>query len=243
MQKKEYLDFHTHILPGVDDGSPDMEVTKRMLRMSYEQGVRTILTTPHSYPGRKPQDNEFVRELCSKVNEEANNIDKEFRVLTGNEILYRESLLSELASGHILTLADSRYLLVEFLPGEHFRRINEGLRQLIQEGYYPVIAHVEKVGCLIENPERVKELVEMGCYMQANCEDFLGGIFNHQSKTLRGLMEENLIHFLGSDCHDEINRPPMMEDCISKLYKKVTKRNLEKVIYDNPARFLQKKYL
>ena len=243
MEKKGYLDFHTHILPGTDDGAKDMEVTKRMLQLAHQQGVRTMLATPHSYPGRTPQDNERVRALCEKVNQEAQKIDSEFHVFTGNEILYRESILSELEDGHILTLADSRYLLIEFLPGEHIRRINEGIRQLIHEEYYPVIAHVEKVGCLMENPDYIKELVDMGCYMQANCEDFLGGIFNRQSKNLRGLMEQGLIHFLGSDCHDESVRPPLMEDCIRQLEKKITKQKLYKVIYENPNKFLQKQYL
>ena len=243
MEKKGYLDFHTHILPGIDDGATDMEVTKRMLRMAYEQGVRTILATPHSYPGDKPQDTERVRALCDKVNEEAQNIDSEFHVLTGNEILYRESIVAELEQERILTLADSQYLLVEFLPGERYRRISEGVRQLIQEEYYPVIAHVEKVGCLMENPKRIRELVDMGCYMQANCEDLLGGLFNCKAKQLRGLVEDNLIHFLGSDCHNLYDRPPIMEDCIKQLYKKINEQNLHKVIYENPSKFLQKKYL
>ena len=243
MEQKGYLDFHTHILPETDDGAKNMEVTKTMLRMSYQQGVRTMLATPHSYPGGPPQDNERIRELCRKVNEEAQCIDSEFHILPGNEIFYRDTILSELEAGRILTLADSRYLLIEFSPGERYHRINDAIRQLIHEEYYPVIAHVEKVGCLMEEPKIIKELVEMGGYMQANCEDFLGGFFNRPSKVLRTLMEQNLIHFLGSDCHNESIRPPIMEDCIMQLRKKISYQNLNKVIYENPTKFLQKKYL
>ncbi len=243
MERAGYLDFHTHILPGVDNEAMDMETTRRMLQLAYQQGVRTILATPHNYPGGRPQDNEQIRALCSEVEKEAQNIHQDFRVLAGNEILYRESILFELEKQHILTLADSRYLLIEFLPGEYFSHIKEGLYQLILEEYYPVVAHVEHIRCLMERSEFIKELVEMGCYMQVDCRDIMGGPFNSRAKALHRLMEKNRIHFLGSNCHDEINSPPIMEDCIRQLQKKIPEQTLKKVIFDNPDRFLQKKYL
>ncbi len=243
MEQTGYLDFHTHILPGIDDGPMDMEATKAILQMAYQQGIRTILATPHNYPEGCPQDNEKVRALCNQVNEEARNIDNGFCVLAGNEILYRDSIAAEIQEGHVLTLADSRYLLIEFLPSELYCHINEGMRQLILEGFYPVIAHVEDVSCLMENPERIRELVELGCYIQANCENLLGSRFDRRASTLRRLMEENLIHFLGSGYYEGKGTPPIMATCIRQLYKKIAKKTLDKVIYDNPNRFLQKRYL
>ncbi|MDO5291430.1 MAG: hypothetical protein Q4F05_01645 [bacterium] len=243
MQVNGYLDFHTHILPGVDDGSKDMEMTKAMLMKAYEEGVRTILATSHHYPGRTKQDPEKRRDLVKQVDEIAKQISPDMKVLQGNEIYYRESIVEELENGTVLPLADTKYVLVEFNPNEHYRRIYEGISELIQSGYYPVIAHVERVGTLIGSRSHMKELIEMSCYMQANSGSFMGGFFDKQSKTLLALMKENMIHFIGSDCHNLTSRPPRMEACVKKLYKKLPKETVDQVLIYNQERFLQNKFL
>ncbi len=235
-----YLDLHSHILPGIDDGSRDWDMTERMLEAAYRQGVRTMMATPHNYQGDRKQDNEKIRELCRRVNRLAQAIDPSFRILAGNEVLYREGIPEEIEAGHILTLGDSAYLLVEFFPNDSYRRIQEGLRELVEYGYYPVVAHMERVNALFGNEKRINEVIGMGCYLQVNCQSLLGGFFDRKSASLRKLIESGKIHFLGSDCHNLSGRPPIMEDCVKRLSQKLPKECVERLIYGNQEQFLNK---
>lgn len=134
-----YMDFHTHILPGIDDGASSEAVTRQMLKKAYEQGIRTIIATPHNYPGNKNAESQTIMELCQKTDLWAKEVAPDMKVLSGNEVYYRESICEELANGTILTMADSRYVLVEFSPGEGFVKVYDGCRKLIERGYLSLI--------------------------------------------------------------------------------------------------------
>lgn len=238
-----YMDIHTHVLPGVDDGSKDMAMTEAMLRDSYEQGVRIIIATSHNYPGKQKQDNEERRTLTQKVDALAKSIDPEFCVLVGNEIFYRKTIIEDIEEGHAFTLNDSDYVLVEFHPHENYRTIKDGIGELIEHGYYPIIAHVERVDAIFEHEGNLNEILKMGAYLQANMEDFMGGIFDSTSKKLKKMLKSGQLHFFGSDCHDTKERKPLMKDAILYLKKKVSAEAVDKIIIDNRNRFLMNKYI
>lgn len=243
MRKKGYLDLHSHILPGVDDGSKNMEMTKEMLKKMYEEGVRNVLATSHSYPNRKGRSVEELIELTKQVNQIAKEISPDLEVYTGQELFYRESLAQELDDKKVLTLAGTDYVLVEFHPKERFQKICEGVSKLMQHGYYPVIAHVERVETLIGNPEHMHELVKMSCYMQVNAGSLQGGFFDRRTRTVLKMIKEGYIHFIGSDCHNLDSRPPRMKACVDKLYKKISKSMVEDLLFENQRKFLQNEYL
>lgn len=239
-----YMDFHTHVLPGVDDGSKDMEMTRKMLMMSYEQGVRTIIATSHNYPSeKKPQNNEERIALTQEVDKIAKEIDPNFNILSGNEIFYRPSIIQEIEDNHILKLDNSDYILLEFHPKERYSEIYNAVKSFIEYGYDVVIAHIERVNEVFWDNERMEELLKIGCYMQANTEDYMGGFFNKISKRLIRMTQNGQIHFLGSDCHNLTDRTPKMKDCVALLQKKLTPDRFEKLIVKNKERFLEHKHL
>lgn len=238
-----FLDIHCHILPGVDDGSKDEQMTRQMLQMTYDQGVRTIVATPHYYPGKTKIPSGKIRRMVEEVDTMAKEIDRDFSVFPGNEILYEDGIVQGLKDGTILSLADSRYVLVEFLPQENKRRIEEGIRRLMEAGYAPVIAHVERVDELFGNEFFAKFLHEMGCYMQVNTQTVMGGFFDGNARKAKQWMEKGYIQFLGSDCHNTTGRAPLMADAIHKLEKNISEAAVRRMVYDNPAKFLEKKYI
>lgn len=238
-----YMDFHSHILPGLDDGSRDMEMTCEMIKRAYEQGVRTLMATPHSYPGGRQPQGDAVLKLAEQVQQEMAGKYPDLRILPGNEILYRESIVQELENGQVLSMNQGRYVLVEFYPSESYKRIYYGLKELVENGYFPVVAHVERVDVLFRDPDKIKELVKAGCYMQSNCEAYMGGFWDRRSKKMMKLLENGWIHFLGSDAHDLQERAPVMADCVRKLEGKVAPERLEKLLYINPKRCLENKFV
>ena len=231
MNSKGYLDIHSHILPGIDDGSKNWDMTREMLTHAYNQGTRIMVATPHNYPHKSKQDNDAVRELVRKANEMAKEIGPDFTILEGNEILYRDGIPDEIENNHILPLAGTRCLLVEFLPGEEYKRILHGIRELTEYGYYPIIAHVERVHALFQDIDNIEEIIEMGCFLQTNTGSLMGGMFDKKSARLRKLIKDGQIHFLGSDCHNTDTRPARMEDAVSKLYKKIPEKDVDRLLY------------
>lgn len=238
-----YLDLHSHILPGIDDGSKSWDMTKAMLLRSYEQGVRTIVATPHNYPKEHGLDNDKVRTLCEEAEQMAQSIGTDYHVLAGNEVFYRRGIIEEIKAGTVLTLAGSDYILVEFRPQERYDVIFYGLKELLENGYFPVIAHVERVGVLMESEKRLSEIKKMGCYMQANTQDLMGNFFNRSAKKLQKSADRGYIHFLGSDCHNLDTRPPLMEDCLKQLRKCLSKQAYLRLVEENKEKFLANKYI
>lgn len=172
----------------------------------------------------------------------AKELDSNMQVLTGNEIFYREGIPRGIEEGCILTLADSRYLLVEFHPEHSERQVLCGIRELMEEGYVPVVAHVERVHALFGNEVARRQALELGCYFQTNCQSLLGGRFDRNRK-LRKMIEKREIHFLGSDCHNTKDRPPIMEDAVKKLQQNVSSRMVDRLSRGNPGKFLRREYI
>lgn len=243
MENTGYLDIHTHILPGIDDGSKDWSMTEEMLRMAYAQGIRTIVATPHNYPGETGVKSRAIKELCEKTEEMARRMNLFMRIFPGNEIFYREGIAREIEKGEILSLAGSRYLLVEFHPGSYRKEILNGLRELTENGYLPIIAHVERVEALFGNEKAYTEALNAGCYMQTNCASLLGSRFDKRTRRLKKLLGEGKIHFLGSDCHNVKERRPLMQDVIQKLSRSLSEDQIEKFTAENVKKFLKNEYI
>lgn len=242
-ESNDYIDIHTHILPGVDDGSGSMEETIKMLQIAFDQDIRTIIATPHYIAGSKNASVEQLNMVRSQVQEEAEKLDKEFKILLGNELYYSEAIMDDLKSQKALTLADSRYILVEFSVRDTYERIYKGMKELIYAGYAPVLAHVERYHCLYKKPELISELIRLGCYIQMNSDSLTGGIFNSEANVNRKLLNNGLVHLVGSDCHRSEIRKPKMKDTVKILQKKCDENLIHKIFLENPANILKNTYI
>ena len=154
------IDLHCHILPGVDDGSPDAETSLSMARHAAESGVTAIAVTPHcNLPGfrrnyRGPDYRRRLNDLRELLTQE--NIP--LRLYSGAEVFADPSNIRTLIEQHeLITLGGSRYLLVEFdfgLPGSVLLRT---LEAIAQRGLVPVVAHPERYDAVQRDPRRNQE--------------------------------------------------------------------------------------
>ncbi len=234
-----FFDIHTHLLPGVDDGSATMEETISMVKIALSQGIKTIIATPHYAVGRRNRSVEELQKLREKVEQEAKKLDENVRILLGNELYYSDSIDQELNEKRALTLAGTRYVLVEFSFGENYRSIYRGMDKLIHSGYIPILAHVERYSHLYKRDELISELIKMGCYIQMNCNSLMGSILNGRAYYNRKLIDSGMVHFLGSDCHDHRIRVPYMKKTVQMLKKKCDKDIVHQIVYENPCVFLE----
>lgn len=213
----KYIDIHTHILPGIDDGPGDLEQMKRMLQLEAAEGVSKIIATPHFDLEENRVSPVRIQELVEKANAAARELSLELIVYPGCEVLFSPGVPEAYRRGEILTLAQSSYFLVEFFPRSSFREIREGVRELCMAGLIPVIAHIERYECLLNEYDRLFELEKMGALMQMNGDSLFGRPWDKRVRMCRKLVRNGFIHFLASDCHDDKEYPPRMQ----KVYETV----------------------
>ncbi len=199
------IDFHTHILPGIDDGAKDVSVSAAMLEMEKEQGVNEIVLTPHYY-GKFYSPTDFVRRRAAAYEKLLAVAAGEFFFTLGAEIHFSDTL-SVNAECRKLAIGDTRYALVELPFGEKWSgSLLTRLRYFMDETeLIPVIAHICRYPQLRKNPEALLRLAEMGCLLQVNASAFCD---KDSSGFAFAALKHNLVHCLGSDCHNVTNRAP-----------------------------------
>lgn len=238
-----YTDIHTHILPGVDDGSRNLEQTLHMLHLAHQENITTIIATPHYFAGEENASVDQLYTLRDKVQKEATKLNSDMKILLGNELYYSEGIVDALKSKKALTLAESRYVLVEFSVRVLYEIIYRGLGELIRAGYIPILAHVERYHCLDRRDDLIRELIKSGSYIQLNSNSLSGGLFDARAAFNRKLVNMGYIHFIASDCHDDKIRIPNMLSVVGKLQKKCDESILDQIFMRNPLHILENTYL
>lgn len=170
-----YMDMHTHILPGLDDGSQSMEQTVNMLKTAYDEGIRVIVATPHfgiRNPGFRLDE---ARKVLEEARRKADEITPGLKLLLGNELYYSAGIAESLERGEASTIGGTSYALVEFSTGDSREKIYQCVNELTWKGYRPIIAHLERYRCLEGDVETVRDLVSRGAAVQINCRTFMDG--------------------------------------------------------------------
>jgi len=230
----QYTDIHIHIMPGVDDGSPDLACSLNMFRIAKENNIRKMILTPHQKPDRRCVSVEGIQKRIDILRDELRQNHIDIDIYPGSELLYYSELSDKLEAGSVSTLAGSRYVLAEFLPNESWQYIRDGLYDLSCSGYYPIVAHAERCQQLVTNPDRIDELIQMGCYIQMNAGSITGDWGFGLKLASRKLLKEGLVHFLGTDAHSDTGkRTPKMEQCASWLTKKLGEAQAQRLLFEN----------
>lgn len=223
------IDTHIHIIPGVDDGAVDLEISKQMLRFSIAEGVTEMIATPHFKPPR--YDNQEVFNQYKHLTEMIRLAELPIKVHLGNEIHLSQESMSGLALGQAKTMGDSHYLLIE-LPSYHFYPFHEAmLSELLEAGYKIVLAHIERYPIFQNKPEKLGDFVKKGIYGQLSSMYI---IERRSRKKAFSWLETGLIHIIASDGHNLNRRPPLLKkayDLVSDHFSQETANILFK---ENP---------
>lgn len=218
------IDFHSHILPQVDDGSQSPEETLAMLQAAYAQGVRTLVATPHFYADTMvPETFLENRAMAAKQLPLGEELP---RVILGAEVAYFDNM-SRSDALQRMRIGDTELLLVEMPFGSWTDRIVEDVCMLTdRQGLVPVLAHVERYRQRDQFPKYWQELLASGVLFQCNAGSFLRG---SQRGWMFRQLKKGLVHFLGSDCHNMTTRPPNMGLAAQVIQKKKLAVALEEI--------------
>lgn len=243
MIQGKYVDVHSHIMPGVDDGAEDLDMSVAMLKRAAKEGIGTIILTPHQKPEHKCVTRIGIEKRISLLQEELEKQDIPIRLYPGAELFYCRDMRKLLEEGRVCTLAGSRYVLVEFMPEESWDYIRDGIYDLAGN-YRPILAHVERYSQVIEKKERVRELIEMGAYIQMNAGSITGDWGYAVRRNCMRLLKQQMVHFIGTDAHRaEGKRAPRMKSCGVFLEKQFGRTYSKKLLCKNAEKILADKEL
>jgi len=233
------VDIHAHILPGVDDGARTMEESLSLIKMSMEAGFGSIVVTPH-YSRR--HDLTEVKKGIAELNAKICEFYPEFQLYSGQEIMYHEGLIEELNKGAILTIAESRYVLIEFSNGVGLKTILLAVRRLNDAGYIPILAHVERYKCL-KDKKNLEEVGRCGCLLQMNYDSISGYWFQQEVHRCRKMVKDGWIHLFGTDMHRKDFRSPRPQKALKWLSKHVSTERFEELTCKNAKNVIENKGL
>lgn len=186
------IDIHTHILPNVDDGADSNELALYLLKQEIKEGVTKVILTPHQ--NKQSLDKEGLTKKFNEFKELVKDLPLELYL--GSEVYYYSGLKEDLDNNKILTLNDSKYVLVEFSTRVEYN-IKDILYDLSIKGYKPIIAHIERYDYLTYD-----DYFEISKYalIQVNSKSFFQ---KNYKKICKFLLKNSLIDFVASDCHDK----------------------------------------
>lgn len=215
------IDFHTHILPNIDDGSRDLEESLEILNRQEEVGIKTIIATPHFYPDHNLDAFTKIRREALETLKEGSK-EREVDIRLGAEVLLSVDTW-QLEGLEQLCIGGTHYILVE-LPYSHWSDwVYTSIEKLITaKGLRPILAHVERYDTVHEQPNKLLPFLEMGCILQANAIS-LHPESSRRKLTLK-LAKHGFIQLLGSDVHRSKGLHPVsigyktLEDKVGPAY-------------------------
>lgn len=220
--KQDLVDLHCHLLPGIDDGAKDIGMTLALLRQELADGAAGLVFTPHFYYERTTLE-EFAAKRKAALRQTAEAVRREGLPLAakaGAEVYYTPVLptldLSQLC------FAGTRYLLIELPTTFHPSGIEDTLYAVQQQGYTPILAHVERYPYVTEDPTLLYRWVAAGALAQVNAAGLIRG--GHTAKLLHKYLHWNLVHLLATDAHHPERRPVNLRAGYEALPEKTAAR-------------------
>jgi len=202
------IDLHCHILPGLDDGALDLATAINMARAFAADGVGTVACTPHILPGLYHNSGPQIRQATAQLQQVLLEQGIPLNLVTGADNHIVPQFLAELRSGKLLSLADSRYVLVE--PPHHVAppRLEELFFGLVAAQYVPVLTHPERLTWISSHYATITRLNTAGIWLQITAGSLAGDFGRNARYWAERLLDEGRVHLLATDAHDLAKRAP-----------------------------------
>lgn len=231
-----YVDIHSHILYGIDDGSKSLEESKEIIKQHIEMGFKDIVVTPHYIENSDYiTNNEEKEKILKTLKKEFNDIN----LYLGNEVFINNNIEELLNNNEISTINGSKYLLIELPLHNKIKNATDMIYELRIKGIIPIIAHPERYEFVQKNPDSVDELIEEGAILQSNYGSIIGVYGEHAKKTMKKLLKKNVISVLATDIHFPNNKIYLNMDTIrKKLTKIISEEKLKELTILNPKKII-----
>jgi protein-tyrosine phosphatase len=232
------IDLHCHILPGIDDGAADLSISIEMARAFVADGVSAVACTPHILPGLYHNSGPDIRHATAQLQQVLDEEGISLRLVAGADNHIVPDFIGGLRSGHLLSLADTRYVLVE--PPHHVAppRLEDSFFNLMVAGYGPILTHPERLTWINTHYEAVQRLVQAGVWMQVTAGSLAGNFGRNARYWSERMLDEGCVHILATDAHDVSQRPPILSKGRDLAAKRVGEEEAEHLVLTRPQGIL-----
>lgn len=233
------IDLHCHILSGLDDGAADLDTSLRMARMLVADGVVTVAGTPHILPGVYHNCGPDILAAVAHFRAALDEADIALELVSGADAHITSDFVEKLARGQILSLANSRYVLVEPPHDIAPPRLERFFFDILHAGRVPIFTHPERMRWIGEHYRLVQRLVRGGVWMQLTAGS-LTGRFGRRAKFWgERMLDEDLVHLLATDAHDATRRPPDLSQGFKAAAARVGDAAARHLVVTRPRGILQ----
>jgi protein-tyrosine phosphatase len=227
------IDTHAHLLPGMDDGAESTARALAFVRQAVRQGVGVIYATPHCCDGVYECEKPAILKACQALSGVVQKENPDIRIMPGAEIRVTHDLIDRYDAGTLLTLGNAgRFILLELPPMFIVPGIVRIIRQLLDRGVTPVIAHAERNAMILHHPATAADLIDAGAVLQVTAGSLTGDFGRDVLKTARQMVETGQVFCLGSDIHPD--RKYRMKAAAKTLEKWIGTKKADALIRENP---------
>lgn len=232
------IDLHCHILPGIDDGSTDLEMSLAMARIAVADGTRVLACTPHIYPGLYMNNSAGISAARDALQTHLDEQGIDLTLVTGADVHLVPGLLQGLREGIVPPLNNTRYVLLE--PSHHVAppRFAEQVFSLVAAGHVPVITHPERLTWIKDHYQTFVDLTRQGAWMQVTA-GALTGMFGARARYwAERFVGEGMTHILASDAHSSSRRVPVLSAGLAVAERLVGAQEAQQLVQGRPAAIL-----
>lgn len=234
------IDFHSHILPNIDDGAKSIEESVNLIKEAKQAGFTGIVLTSHYIEGTYVSSQEKRSELVEKLKEEMKKEKLDIDLYLASEIYMTENIVDLISTGKASSVNGSRYVLFEMplsIENEPIMLYNM-IYALQEKRFIPILAHPERYKFIQKNPNYIYDLVQKGVLMQVNYGSVVGQYGTAAEQTAKKFLKHNMVHFFGSDVHREQSVYIRVPDVLKAIEKIIGKDKLEEITKTNPEQVI-----
>ncbi|MBT2562739.1 tyrosine-protein phosphatase [Pedobacter sp. ISL-64] len=193
------VDIHSHILPGIDDGSPDLATSLRFVKSLQELGFDQLIATPHIYQELYPNTKDTIVSAKDLLQQEMDKANVSLKLSAGAEYMVDQDFKMD---GPLCTL-DQKHLLIEMSYLSESPGISQTIFDIEIKGYQPVLAHPERYTFYFRDKSRLKRFKEKGCLFQLNLLSILGYYGKDVKQLAEALLKDKMYDLAGTDMHHD----------------------------------------
>lgn len=228
------IDLHCHILPGIDDGAPDLDTALAMATIAVADGIEVLACTPHIYPGLYENHQAGIRQSMVALQSALKQAGIPLKLVIGADVHMDPDLLNGLRNGRIPSLNGTRYFLFE--PPHHVApmRLEDTLFELTNAGYVPILTHPERLTWIGSHYQTMRELVERGVWMQLTAASVTGRFGKAAQHYALKMLDDGIVHILATDAHHARKRPPILSEAVRIVARRLGEAEARNMVHVRP---------
>ncbi|MCA9185549.1 MAG: CpsB/CapC family capsule biosynthesis tyrosine phosphatase [Pirellulaceae bacterium] len=233
--KDGFVDIHCHLLPGIDDGAQNWDETLAMAKMAVDDGITTIIATPHQLGNYETNTGDQIRKLTAETRQFLLDHQVPLRVLPGADVRIEDDMVAMIRRWEVLTLGDhGRHVLLE-LPHELYFPLEPVLNELARFNMVGILSHPERNQGLLARPEVLPGLVDAGCLMQVTAGSLVGTFGPRPQQLSEWMLSHGLVHIMATDAHSPKTRRPKLARAYRRVAELQNEETASALCCEHPA--------